>query len=163
MKLVFWSGIATIALPLLIGSLHPPRLRAQLQMLEVRYEVAVGAHGTKLERAKFAEQNCTESVPFGGAGCHQFQGGAGRGIRGLAVDMSDLAAYVSNWSDRPVVDQTGLKGLYAVQTEGWTSSDDDLPRRTLDEVLDRLGLKLVRKKAPLEIFVIEHVEKPSAH
>jgi uncharacterized protein (TIGR03435 family) len=74
--------------------------------------------------------------------------------------MADLAAYVSNWSELPVVDQTGLSGLYQIQTEGWGSSADS-SGRTLDEVLDRLGLKLARTKARLEVLVIEHAERPS--
>jgi uncharacterized protein (TIGR03435 family) len=137
------------------------RIRRDTTELAV-YALVVGKRGLRLEKSKIAEQDCTESAPFGGTNCHQFQGGAGRGIHGLAIDMSDLAAYVSNWSDRPIVDQTGLAGLYAIQTEGWASSSGDDPsRQTLDQVLDRLGLKLVNKKAPLEILVIEHLEKPS--
>src|SRR5205814_8464350 len=67
-------------------------------------------------------------APSGGTGCHQFQGGAGHGIRGCAVDMSDLALYVSNWTDLPVVDQTGLRELYTIQTEGWALLADDSSR-----------------------------------
>jgi uncharacterized protein (TIGR03435 family) len=128
--------------------------------------LVVATHGPALQKAKIAEQDCLESAPFGtiplsGPGCHQFQGGVGRGLRGDAVDMSDLALYVSNWSDLPVVDRTGLTGLYAIQTEGWSSTyNDDSTRPTLDEVFDRLGLKLVRRKAAVEILVVEHVEKP---
>lgn len=70
----------------------------------------------------------------------------GRGVRGTAVDMSDLALYVSNWSDRPVIDQTGLQGLFIVQTEGWTSSADDPSRHTLSEVLEPSGLRLISKE-----------------
>jgi uncharacterized protein (TIGR03435 family) len=130
------------------------------------YSLEVGIRGPKLQIATTAEQDCAESAPFApksssAPGCHQFQGGAGRGIRGLAVDMSDLALHVSNWSDLPVVDHTGLKRLYAIQTEGWDRSESDSSRLTLDEILDRLGLKLVRKKSAVEVFVIEHIEKPS--
>lgn len=77
--------------------------------------------------------------------------------------MADLALHVSNWSEVPVVDHTGLKGLYAIQTEGWDGnpSASDSSRPTLDEIFDRLGLKLVRKKSAVEVFVIEHIEKPS--
>ncbi len=137
------------------------RIRREIAETPV-YGLVAGPHGIKLGRAKIAERDCTEGAPFGGTGCHQFQGGAGRGIRGTAIDMVDLAAYVSSWSDRPVIDQTGIKGLYEIQTEGWTSSgNDDANRPGLAEILDRVGLKLVRKKSPLEIVVIEHLERPS--
>jgi uncharacterized protein (TIGR03435 family) len=129
------------------------------------YALKVGSRGVHLEPAKIREQDCVEAAPFGSLdlttpGCHQFLGGQGRGLRGSAVDMADLAAYVSNWSELPVVDQTGLSGLYQIQTEGWGSSESPSDR-TLDEVLDRLGLKLVRKRAQLEVFVVEHAERPS--
>jgi len=90
------------------------RVRRDMAALPV-YALEVATHGPNLEKAKIAERDCTESAPFGvpspsGPGCHQFEGGVGRGLLGAAVDMSDLALYVSNWSDRPVVDQTGLTG-----------------------------------------------------
>src|SRR5258707_287578 len=83
-------------------------LRSETRNMPV-YALIVGAHGP-LGKTKIEEQDCTESAPLGG--------GAGRGIRGDAFDMSDSALYVSNWTDRPVVDHTSLKGLFAVQTEG---------------------------------------------
>jgi uncharacterized protein (TIGR03435 family) len=131
------------------------------------FAIMVGTHGPALQKSKVAEQDCVESAPFSpipppGPGCHQFQGGVGRGIRGDAVDMADLALEASSWSELPVVDQTGLTGLYAIQTEGWRStSNDDETRPTLEDVFDRLGLKLVRRKAAISILVVEHVEKPS--
>jgi uncharacterized protein (TIGR03435 family) len=33
--------------------------------------------------------------------------------------------------------------------------------RTLAQSLDALGLKLEKRKVPLDIYVIDHVEKPS--
>ena len=160
---------------LMIQAVLADRLKLKLRRESVEmpvYALVVKPHGLKLQKAKVAEKDCAESAPFGGTGCHQFQGGAGRGIRGLAVDMADLALYVSSWSDRPIVDQTGVTGLYEVQTSGWAEASVGNPSRpesegssrlTLDEVLDGLGLKLVGKKAPIEVLVIEHVERPQAN
>ena len=142
------------------------KLRIRRESAEMAvYALMVGSRGIKLETAKISERDCAEAAPFGSLdlpapGCHQFLGGQGRGLRGTAVDMADLAAYVSNWSELPVVDQTGLSGLYQIQTESWGSSENSSDR-TLDEVLDRLGLKLVRQKARLEVLVIERAERPS--
>jgi uncharacterized protein (TIGR03435 family) len=120
------------------------------------------SHGPKLEKAKIAEKDCTESPIFGGTACHQFLGGVGRGLHGEAVDMHDLALYVSNWTDAPVVDQTGYTGLFRIQTEGWaTPLADDPARPSLREVLAQFDLKLVEKRAPVEVFAIEHIERPS--
>lgn len=147
---------------LLLQSMLADRLKLKMRRALVEmpvYGMVAARHGLNLEKAKITEKECTEGAPFGGTGCHQFQGGAGRGIRALAIDMTDLALYVSNWSDRPVVDQTGITGLYAIQTAGWGSDDPSL--MTLDEVLDRAGLKLVARKAPVEVWTIVHVERPS--
>ena len=140
------------------------RMRRETAEMGV-YALMVRSRDVKLERAKVSEKDCGVAAPFGSLdlptpGCHQLLGGRGRGLRGTAVDMADLAAYVSNWSELPVIDDTGLGGLYQIQTEGWGSSENSSDR-TLDEVLGRLGLKLVRKKARLEVLVIEHVEGPS--
>jgi len=96
-----------------------------------------------------------------------------------AVSASDLASYASGWADRPVIDKTGLTGLFNIQTEGWVpmrprparpSGQDSTPedlafadpaRPTLFQIFDRLGLKLESQKAPIETFVIESVERPS--
>jgi len=86
--------------------------------------------------------------------------------------------FVATWSDRLVVDRTGLKDLYRLETEGWVPmrarqippgvepsaeqlamADPDRP--TLFLVFDRLGLKLEAQKAPIEIYTFEHVEKPT--
>ncbi len=139
------------------------KLRMLRETVEMRvYALMTAAHGPKLEKAKIAEQDCTESPVFGGTACHQFMGGVGRGVHGGAVDMLDLALYVSNWTDAPVIDRTGYKGLFSIQTEGWaTPLADDPSRPSLAEVLARFDLKLVEKKAPVEVFAIEHIERPS--
>jgi uncharacterized protein (TIGR03435 family) len=77
-----------------------------------------------------------------------------------------------------VIDRTGLRGLFNIQTEGWAplrskgplpgevpsaeeSASADLSRPTLVMILQRLGLKLESQRAPVESFVIEHVERPT--
>jgi uncharacterized protein (TIGR03435 family) len=90
--------------------------------------------------------------------------------------MADLAHFVENWTDRPLLDQTGIQGLFKIDTGGWQpllprpgadlASDEakalaDPSRPTLFDVFEQLGLKLESKKAPIETFVIEYVEKPS--
>jgi len=143
------------------------KLRVRRETTDVEaYALVVGKLPSKMEKSRIAEEACTESTPFApispsGPGCHQIQGGTGRGLHGAAIDMSDLALFLSNWSDRPIVDVSGLAGLYAIKTEGWSPAGGDPSHPTLDELLNRLGLRLVSKKVPLEIFVIEHVEKPS--
>jgi uncharacterized protein (TIGR03435 family) len=88
-----------------------------------------------------------------------------------ASSMEDASQAFSNYFDRPVVDRTGLKGDYDFVLE-W--EDDPAARvrgnpfsgltsSTLSSSLQAIGLKLESTKAPVQILVIDHVEKPSAN
>jgi uncharacterized protein (TIGR03435 family) len=150
------------------------------------YALVVAKGGPKLQRSDIEEKDCPEtssdtpappspSTPTPDV-CHVFNGGQGRGLHARAANMSDLVAYVENWTDRPLLDKTGIKGLYRIQTKGWqslqaspppapgTKTDDgsdiaDVP--TLFEVFERLGLKMEAQKGIAEVYVIDHIEKPS--
>jgi uncharacterized protein (TIGR03435 family) len=64
--------------------------------------------------------------------------------------------------DGPVVDLTGLKGVYDFKLEWITRAEanegSDGPSM-FDAVQQQLGLKLQSRKQSLEILVIDHVEK----
>jgi uncharacterized protein (TIGR03435 family) len=77
--------------------------------------------------------------------------------------------------DRPVVDETGLRGRYDF-TLKWTPdqfqfggsggqppppADDTEAPDLFTAVQQQLGLKLGSTKAPIEVLVIDHVERPS--
>jgi uncharacterized protein (TIGR03435 family) len=78
--------------------------------------------------------------------------------------------------DRPVVDQTGLIGRFNF-TLSWTpdesqfggmgikvpppSDKPDAPPGLFTAIQEQLGLKLDPTKAPVDVLVIDHVEKPS--
>src|SRR5580658_339290 len=69
--------------------------------------------------------------------------------------------------DRPVLDRTGLSGVYDFMLT-WTpessGSTSDLSGPSLfTAVQEQLGLKLEIQKAQVEILVIDHVEKASAN
>jgi uncharacterized protein (TIGR03435 family) len=74
--------------------------------------------------------------------------------------------------DRPVVDRTGLSGRFDFSIEfapeSGTPSTPGAPTPTdvpgptfLDALREQLGLKLEATKAPLQILVIDHVDRPS--
>jgi len=93
--------------------------------------------------------------------------------------MTDLVDGLQNWTDHPVIDNTGVQGLFDIDTEGWVpmrprpgpppgtepSAEDrafaDPARPTLQQVLDKVGLKMESKKGPVQILVIDHIERPS--
>jgi len=79
--------------------------------------------------------------------------------------MEQLAANISNSGDRPVLDRTGLTGTYDFTLEwnpayGTPNPDPDAPS-IFTALQEQLGLKLEPQKAPVEVFAIDHAEKPS--
>lgn len=148
------------------------------------YAIVTGKGGPKLELSRTQEKDCPTGqsamnvLPRGDVSCHTFNGGQGRGAHSQAANIADLALFVSNWTDRPVVDKSGLKDLYKIDTQPWIPMSvgpppadgakgetgaqlADLP--TIFSVFESLGLKLESQQAPLEYFVIDHVEKPDAN
>ena len=144
------------------------------------YALVVVKGGPKLQRADIDEKDCPEASlnPLGPESpstpipdvCHAFNGGMGRGLSARASSMSDLAAFVENFTDRPVLDKTQIRGLYRFETKGWlpmdpSSYDPNSPavvgRPTISEMFEELGLRMEPQKAAVDVYVIEHIEKPS--
>jgi uncharacterized protein (TIGR03435 family) len=83
------------------------------------------------------------------------------------ASMADLALILQFHVDRPVVDQTGLKGRFDFKLQ-WTVDDaqataPDAPPGLFTAIQDQIGLKLDRVKAPAEVLVIDKVERPGAN
>jgi len=88
--------------------------------------------------------------------------------------MDDLAHYIENWTDLPVVNRTALSGLFTVNTEGWvpmtlpppppnaTPAENlfaGLP--TIFTVLGKLGLELRRREERVPVYTVDHIERPT--
>jgi uncharacterized protein (TIGR03435 family) len=108
--------------------------------------------------------------------------GASEIITGKARSIADLARWLSVSLGCPVLDMTGLTGKYDYKLE-WTP--DDSPAQTVPgsasdrtpplasadsigpslftAIQEQLGLKLVAGKGPVEIIVIDHIERPSGN
>lgn len=152
------------------------------------YELVVGKGGPKLQPADIQEKDCPEiSATQPGAPstttsmpvlCHTFNCGQGRGLHGRAVDMSDLVSHVENSTGRPLLDKTGIKGLYRIETRAWlppgltqtlppgAKTEDgslfaDLP--SLFEIFEGMGLKMESKNDTVDVYVVDHIERPSAN
>jgi uncharacterized protein (TIGR03435 family) len=89
-------------------------------------------------------------------------------IGGHGVTMSDLATML--WTEREigsrkVLDKTGLEGKYDF-TLKWASEDqaastDSSGPSIFTAIQEQLGLRLESTKAPLDVLVIDHIERPS--
>ena len=76
--------------------------------------------------------------------------------------MARLAEFLSRQMDRPVVDLTELKGVYDL-TMDWTPDEaaaaDAVAPTLLTALQQQLGLKLQPQKAPIEVLVVDHLER----
>jgi uncharacterized protein (TIGR03435 family) len=137
------------------------------------YALTVSGSGPKLRKSAVTTKNCIfDTAPDG---CHHFVAGFGHPLDANAISMDDLAHYIENWTDLPVVDRTNLSGLFTLQTEGW------LPMRlpppppngnanvnfaslpTIFTVLGKIGLELHRQEAILPVYTVERIERPSVN
>ena len=90
--------------------------------------------------------------------------------------MSDLAHYLENWTDLPVVNRTGLRGLFNMHSQGWRPMNlpppppgqfgtgeefRSLPK--LPAVLAELGLQLLRGQASQPVYTVERIHQPNAN
>jgi len=89
--------------------------------------------------------------------------GDGHQIKAHHISMKLLAATLQGWIGDTVVDATGLTGLFDLNLD--FNVDEGKPDEgpTIFEAVQRLGLKLEARRGPVEVVVIDHVEKPSAN
>src|SRR5580658_4554579 len=73
------------------------------------YELVVAKNGPKLQKS---ERDCAAND----TACHWFSGNPTR-LLGTGVDMSDLALILSHDSGRPVLDKTGIPGLFDMKLQ----------------------------------------------
>jgi uncharacterized protein (TIGR03435 family) len=116
------------------------------------------------------------SDPSGQAPAEMTQRPGHRHLTVTNVNMETFASGLQGIVDRPVIDRTGLSGRFDI-TLDWTpdefQSPDPVTTPAPDAgaafpdlytaLRDQLGLKLESTKGLVEIFVIDHVERPSAN
>ena len=79
--------------------------------------------------------------------------------------MQQVTSALADITSRPVIDKTGLSGLFDIHMEypeDGLSPDSPGPS-IFTEIQLQLGLKLESTKGPAKVLVIDHVEKPSAN
>lgn len=138
------------------------KLKVHREMKEIPvYALVVGKDGPKFKQSV---PDAIESARIGVNGRNQ-------NIAASKKTMDELAQMIPNifFADRPVVNRTGLVGSYDFKMEAtpefrMTSDDPDLKNISVFAAIQQqLGLKLESQKAMIEVFVVNHVEKPSAN
>lgn len=152
-------------------SAGPDQIRAMMQTLLVDrfklgvhretqegqvYTLVVGKNGSKMQEAKEGRR---DHIDFTGPGQ----------IVCTECELVGLTSVLSNILESPVLNNTGLKGFYNFSLEyadpRWTSKNlpSELASRPdiFSAVQEQLGLKLEAKKGPVEILVVDHIERPS--
>jgi uncharacterized protein (TIGR03435 family) len=80
--------------------------------------------------------------------------------------MAQLAGQFSrrNGVDRPVIDKTGLTGMYDYKLQ-WGDDAAATPEADALSIFtamqEQLGLKLEPAKAPIQVLVVDRADKPS--
>ena len=116
------------------------------------YALVVGKNGPKM---KEVEDN-------GGRNTNSSRGH----LTGQRISMARLAEFLARQMDKPVVDMTGLKGTYDL-TLDWTpdevadkpGSDTAAGPSLLTALQQQLGLRMQPQKAPIELIVVDRIEK----
>jgi uncharacterized protein (TIGR03435 family) len=119
------------------------------------YALVVAKSGPKLEDAKQSGDSTST--------------GRGR-FEDKAVSMAGLADQLARQLEHPVVDKTGLTGIYNLKLE-WTPDDQPagkgdgasgepaLGPSIFGALQEQLGLKLQTQKLPVEVIVVDHVDR----
>ena len=162
-------------------------LKAHHEMREIPiYAITIGKSTPKLK----ATPPNGDQLKIGDGSLVEFHGMSGlRGVGTTRIQMTFQASTMQEavealaaYFDRPILDRTGLKGEYDFSIE--CDRDPTMPQpdhvdmssgrggtdfnpftglssAALSACLQDVGLKLESTKAPIEILVIDHVERPS--
>jgi uncharacterized protein (TIGR03435 family) len=119
------------------------------------YKLIVGKNGPKLQKVN-------ADAPLG---IEQFNSVTGQLIT-KGISMPQLAGMLAAIGELEnlVVDDTGLDGYYKFKLE-WSSGNASANAgpSLFAALQEQLGLKLEATKGPVDVLVIDHVERPSAN
>jgi bla regulator protein blaR1 len=149
-------------------------LHTQTKTLSI-YALEVGENGPKLQPAPASESDDMKGSGQVRMGTQKMLmktgGNQVYGIGAVGISTDDLAQQLSRQLGTPVVNKTGLQGRYDFNlnwndgkessTENESSSGNASAPSIFTAVQEQLGLKLQPLKAPMQVFVIDRLEKPT--
>jgi uncharacterized protein (TIGR03435 family) len=133
------------------------------------YALVIGKNGPKL--APPTDPGC-QPPPLGA--CSGLRIANRNVLSGVNVSTAQLARVLTTFMGRPVIDETGLSGIFDFKmdfvldlprSEQPQGADDGAAQSSGPSVFtslrEQLGLKLVPQKDPVEILVISYSEQPA--
>ncbi len=154
--------VPVATLRLMLQDLLVTRFNVQLHHEQKRtsvYELVVAKDGPRLPNDKSTTLSSSypkESFPRVVDGSFVFSN----------VSMTEFAEQLTELRgiDLPVIDRTGIQGVYDITLKSAARAllEPDGPS-LLTLLQEQLGLKLVSAKYPIDVFVVDHAEKPSAN
>jgi uncharacterized protein (TIGR03435 family) len=154
------------------------KIHSEIRELPV-YALTAARGGAKLTPSKpgscvVIDMKSVLKVPPGPNYCGRFAmtRGAVRVADAKGMTVAEFASRVfRDTLDRPVIDRTSITGLFDIHLEfsGLENSavQDGVAGNTAPSVFtavqEQLGLKLSPDRGPVDVLVIDHVEKPSAN
>jgi uncharacterized protein (TIGR03435 family) len=135
------------------------KLRVHREKREVRvYVLTVARKGLKVQRASSGNR------PAGSGGVEFAREGL---LRGENVKMSALLQGLARFVDRPILDETNFAEPFDFRLE-WALDEEHGATVAHNEgaslftaVEEQLGLTLLPRKRPVDVLIIDHVERPS--
>jgi uncharacterized protein (TIGR03435 family) len=112
------------------------------------FVLTIGKSGPKLPSSKSSDTLMSIGRPIPGEPSV---------LRARRFSMADLAGFLSTGGYEPVVDHTGLAGVYDFSL----SWDDDNGPKMETALQEQLGLRMTAEKVPASYFVIDSAKRPS--
>jgi uncharacterized protein (TIGR03435 family) len=131
------------------------------------YALVVGKGGFRLREIEYRGTGPTRLMRKGTVVELSYPAGA---------DLAQFAGFLSGQTGRPVLDRTGLTGVFDIKLEfapeppvpladagADRPANDTAGPSIFTAVQEQLGLRLESARGPVEILVIDHAERPDAN
>jgi uncharacterized protein (TIGR03435 family) len=131
------------------------------------FALVVAKGGLKMQEGKTGDtySNGLKGGDGKAIGAGSFTVGNGK-MQAQGISMDALAAQLTQEVGHIVQDQTVLKGVYDFTlrySDELASSSESSAPSIFTALQEQLGLKLESTKGPVDVLVIDHVERPSAN
>jgi len=140
------------------------KMKSHFEMREIPQYTLVVSKAGKLRSPdpEFAPKIDGRPMPARSGTVSVARGNDGRHLIGRNAPISELAAALSRNLGAPVQDMTGIAGNFDIDVLIENDPLDPKSSAFLIEAVQReLGLKLERTKAPMNVLVVDHIEKPT--